>query len=326
MMYNLLTGIFGTFGDRSIGTFVSIIDHNYLFKKYFIEPAWVYASELLSDAKNGLEKQLDNFLKDIENIVQSIDSDFLLSNDQDINDKENQSSQWSKIVILYWLIQNQEIHRNMGLKKSIQGFDDDRIIKRDASFYDEKFSRETGSHNLNSFFEINPYAIELKTEYDDAGEKKNFTEYSVANLDNYLKREVSPMLEIETKDRSISNQTFRLSNELFKGIDKGSKLSLISISDDSMEPKLSIEDKIIFEEISKDDRNWIKEIEFGKMYVVRTGDDYNVRNLVKPGSLKSGFVNIQTINSDWPSAEEVDISNISSLEIIGPVRGIIKTE
>tara|TARA_B100000401_G_C52107587_1_gene394162 strand:- start:122 stop:403 length:282 start_codon:yes stop_codon:yes gene_type:complete len=93
-----------------------------------------------------------------------------------------------------------------------------------------------------------------------------------------------------------------------------------------MEPKLSIEDKIIFEEISKDDRNWIKEIEFGKMYVVRTGDDYNVRNLVKPGSLKSGFVNIQTINSDWPSAEEVDISDISSLEIIGPVRGIIKTE
>ena len=85
-----------------------------------------------------------------------------------------------------------------------------------------------------------------------------------------------------------------------------------------MAPEFQIGDHAVIEKIR------LLDLEYGKYYLIKTKTgknyDFNLRKIMKPGSLKEGYGLLKTLNKDWPEAE----IKMNDIEVFGKVIKIIK--
>jgi hypothetical protein len=297
--FNLIVGIFRSY-KYNPSSFLMILDQSSLFHESILNPAWKYFNEKISDIDikdSALKDQLIEFKSSISDIKNNYKNKNFLN--------EYVNSQWSKIVLLYWLAKEEVFNSPIFNNES-----------KNNSSLTTKISEDIYGQTDERYFHLSPQGLSLISRYKDKdGEDDIYTDLFIENINSYFNKESNSNLSISRLDNKKEN--YQISNQLLPHINKNENLQYFQLIDESMEPKISKHDTVIVSKINIEN---IQDIKFGKIYALR--DDYgiNIRSIMQPGSLTKGLINIHSYNIDWPSSD----IDFSSVNIIGIVRGIIK--
>lgn len=298
--FNLIVGIFRSYKSNPSPFFV-ILDQSLLFHESILNPAWKYFKERMNDIDekdNNLRQQLIEFKNSIFDIKNNYKNENYLN--------KNIKSQWSKIVLLYWLAK-EEIYNSPFFHRE----------NKNQGSSTTKISKDIFNQTDKSYFHFSPQGLSLMSRYlDEDGDGGDvYTDLFLENVNSYFNKKSNSVLDISKFENQ--KESYQISNELLPFLNKKEDLIHFQVIDESMEPKISKNDTII---ISKINIQSIKDIKFGKMYALMDDYNINIRSIMQPGNLKKGFINIHPYNNDWPSSD-IDFPSVS---IIGIVKGIIK--
>ena len=221
-----------------------------------------------------------------------------------INESPDEEDFINNIAVLLWGLENQILELDP-FEKEINGID----ASVDLKFNDFNIK--------NGFMQFIGRQERLNQRKFKNKEVTHFKIWSLQSLPVLLNIGDLESLEVIENNNDNSEEYLQISKEII-GAPVNQFKFIYKVKDDSMVPDFDIGDYAIIEKIR------LLDLEYGKYYLIKTktgkSDDFNLRKIMKPGSLKEGYGLLKTLNKDWPEAE----IKMNDIEVFGKVIKIIK--